>query len=373
MATVADYLGEDGIEELTGGIVEDTNEIETPGQAVDWIESQSPELATEAEETTTETQDTTAAISEVPQATDDHYFEQLDLLAKMAECERKRSEIFGELSVAKETVKYLNAQLKACQLDMQEIASDIRDLMSNTFIPERKQLTAEPVAKIEDDSPCQEQATADQDWGDGNWRTASTSDVLDGVKGLGKKKLESLCDIAPTIGDLEDLRGTSHGVFKNVLPHGFGDKVASEIEDRLIEFIAKRSTPPASEQVKQNATTEEIKTETPGQDDHETNVEMVKALIDRFRNDSEIEKWDARDCNFNDETVALQCSPEMERGFRDCNANFPIESFPVDWNDSQLSDWAYGYVCAEVMKLIADDGTTGRESPVIPIDDFSDL
>jgi hypothetical protein len=346
MSTVADYLGDEIAAELV---------------TQDQEEAQPVEPITEAETT----------IAKPPTATDDHYFDQLELLGKMAECERKRQELQSELTEVDEHRKDLKARLKSCQIDMQEIASDIRDLMANTYIPERKEFAGIPSPKSE--APGEQPPMVDAEWGDGQWREASTREVMTGVKGLGEKKLDALADLAPTIGDLEDLRGTSYGVFKNVLPQGFGDKVASEIEDRLIEHIRKQSSPPASEQVKLNVVSDD---DDPGQGSEEAaeQKEIVLAFIETFRNDAEIEAWDETDCDLDDKVVLLQSSDESKRGYDDHKAGLPPNAFPTDWSDGDLSDWAYGYVCGEVMARIRSEKKPAKKQAAKkPVDDFADL
>ena len=361
MSTVptSDYIGNDTAEELFSV---------DAGQAVDRIEDP---VAVEDSQTIAEAQPAaiespaieTSLATVATHLDDDRYFEQLDLLAKMADCERRRVEIASELAEAKEAVKDLNAQFKSCVIDMQEIASDIADLMANTYIPERKQFAADP-AKIESDSHGQESETIVADWGDGMWREGKTAEVFEGVKGLGKKKLEALVDLAPTIGELEDLRGTSYGVFKNVLPQGFGDKVASEIEDRLIAYIAAHSTPPASEQVKMNAPATVV-------DDASEAVTLadVEGFVEQYRNDAEIEKWDERDCDL--ENLEFEAS----EGFQSFKNGESVSSFPATWPEDQLREWAHGYVCAEVMARIspAKDELPGQALKIANTGEFDDL
>lgn len=343
MSTVADYIGETPVAEIITGEVVD---VASEPQAVE----------------------PTTAITKPPTATDDHYFDQLELLAKMAECSRNRAELQSQLAEIDEERKDIKTKLKSCDLMMQEIASDIADLMANTYIPERKKFAGEPVAKIESDAPGQKVTTVDADWGDGKWREAKTAEVMLGVKGLGAKKLEALADLAPTLGDLEDLRGQCGGVFKTALPHGFGDKVASEIEDRLTEYARKQSNPPASEQVKQNKPAVV--------DQEESNavvpLEEVEAMIETFQNDAEIEKWDASDCDLDDRVVALQCTVEMEVGYSAKKAGASIADYPKSYTAGELSDWAWGYVAREVMERIeTEDEITGQVSQ--DPDEFADL
>lgn len=78
---------------------------------------------------------------------------------------------------------------------------------------------------------------------DNAWRSASIEDLqLDQIKGFGKKKRDALYEACPTMGDLEDLRAEAskqHKQFSDVLPDGFGQKLADEIENAIIEWMAR--------------------------------------------------------------------------------------------------------------------------------------
>jgi hypothetical protein len=186
-----------------------------------------------------------------PAIDEDTFFRNLDLLSKMAQCDREKQEAFNRWQEMKEDAKSAKKQYESCLLDLQEIASEIADVMAGVktiAMPTTKAITG----------PGQDASVAAAiDSEDIAWRLIRTADGLQGIKGLGKKKLEQLCDVAPTIGQLEDLRGSSGGDFKTALPHGFGEKVASEIEDRLWD-LQKPKTIPAHEQVKLNKPVEEL-------------------------------------------------------------------------------------------------------------------
>ena len=97
-----------------------------------------------------------------------------------------------------------------------------------------------------------------------DWRVRPTSDLIDGVKGIGDKKVEALVAMCPTVGDLEDLRGQAskqHKSFQEVLPEGFGEKAAQQMEDRLIDHIAQ--FPAEEEPAAEEATSEESQPELP--------------------------------------------------------------------------------------------------------------
>ncbi len=73
---------------------------------------------------------------------------------------------------------------------------------------------------------------------DESWKLKPTAEVIDGIRGLGKKKLEAITDLAPTLGDLVELQalaGLEHKPFHKVLPDGVGQSMADEIEERIAQ------------------------------------------------------------------------------------------------------------------------------------------
>lgn len=83
---------------------------------------------------------------------------------------------------------------------------------------------------------------ADDPSADQSWRAIPTSDLLDGIKGMGDKKRDAILSLIPTMGDFEDLRGQAsiaHKPFRSVLPKGVGQGMADEIEERALSRMRK--------------------------------------------------------------------------------------------------------------------------------------
>lgn len=77
---------------------------------------------------------------------------------------------------------------------------------------------------------------------DTSWREIHTSTLLDGIKGMGAKKVEAMIELAPTLGDLEDLRAEAsveHEEFRAKLPRGIGKEMTDELEERMLGVISK--------------------------------------------------------------------------------------------------------------------------------------
>ncbi len=73
---------------------------------------------------------------------------------------------------------------------------------------------------------------------DEEWKSVPTSKIFEGktIKGLGPKKIEAVCDVAPTLGELEELRNQAslkHLHFCKMLPKGIGEELADAIQDLM--------------------------------------------------------------------------------------------------------------------------------------------
>jgi hypothetical protein len=87
---------------------------------------------------------------------------------------------------------------------------------------------APPIAAAASQSPNQDE----------EWKAVPTSRIFEGktIKGLGKKKIEAVCDVAPTLGELEELRNQAslkHLHFCKMLPKGIGEELADAIQDLM--------------------------------------------------------------------------------------------------------------------------------------------
>lgn len=164
---------------------------------------------------------------------DRRWWAKVEVLGKIRDCSRLIEETEGEIDGLKESIKECNEVLKGQQALLNRYSSQLADIMDGRPLPKNPN-APEPAAGSatgsEPDAP-----------GD-DWRDYPTAKLLDGIKGLGAKKLEAIVDLAPTAGKLESLRGEAsyaHRQFREVLPKGCGESMADEIENRLIEHVAK--------------------------------------------------------------------------------------------------------------------------------------
>lgn len=174
----------------------------------------------------------------------------IKIKGQLAECGRDIRDSESKIEELKVQIKEEKEFLKGEQIRLTRLAGQLADIIDGHPLP------VDPNAKPEKETPKLEGPTTASDGDDEsesnlpNWRAMETGTLLDGLKGLGKKKLEALVDSAPTAGDLEDLRGEAsraHKHFREVLPDGFGEKIADAIEERLLDHVAKAG-PSAEEQ-----------------------------------------------------------------------------------------------------------------------------
>lgn len=165
------------------------------------------------------------------------WWDKCETLAKIKDCARMIQEVEGEVDGYQEQIKEAKEVLKGQQALLARYSSQLADIMDGRPLPTNPNAPAESAS-----DPATTEGQTSGVWED--WRDYPTKYLLDGVKGLGPKKLDAITEEAPTVGKLEDLRGQAsmaHKPFKDVLPKGCGESMADEIENRLIEHIAKYS------------------------------------------------------------------------------------------------------------------------------------
>lgn len=127
----------------------------------------------------------------------------------------------------------LENELKDIKADEKAALRNLRNLIKRgPNYPQPKSKIDEAVAAAGEPSAI----VVDDPSADDTWKQVATSEIIDGIKGLGGKKAEAIISLAPTLGDLEELRAKAslvHKPFGSVLPRGIGGGMADEIEDRI--------------------------------------------------------------------------------------------------------------------------------------------
>jgi hypothetical protein len=203
-----------------------------------FAEGETPELTGQEPELTG--QATESGKPEAPQPTEEDLAERLwwdkcDTLAKIKACARMIEEVEAEVDEHQIAIKEAKEVLKGQQALLSRYSSQLADILDGHPLPVNPNAAEGPVISSG--------ATGASDGGPGaaeDWRDYPTAKLLEGVKGMGPKKLEAIIEEAPTVGKLEDLRGQAsmaHKSFQQVLPKGCGETMAEEIENRLESYI----------------------------------------------------------------------------------------------------------------------------------------
>lgn len=185
---------------------------------------------------------------------DDTFWAELCLMGELAEAERDCQYYEKRLMELTEERKDVKKSYEAAILNVRDVAAQINSLVKDKTLPVKTKVVA-PQVGHQITGATQQTTEASSPEGD-SWRRTSTRELLAGTKGMGDKKLDTICEICPTVGDLEDLRAEasqSFKPFKGVLPKGFGDELVSRMEERLLNHMANHSTPSCAEQVEPRA------------------------------------------------------------------------------------------------------------------------
>jgi len=130
--------------------------------------------------------------------------------------------------------------LKEAKADEKAALKKVQNLISRG--PAYPQQLSKIEAAVENDKETKSAIQVDDPNADTTWKLIPTSQVIDGIKVMGAKKAEKIIDLAPTLGDLEELRAAASKAFKpfaSVLPQGVGKNMADEIEERILTTISK--------------------------------------------------------------------------------------------------------------------------------------
>ena len=194
----------------------------------------------------------TEAVSE----DDRRFWLEIKCLSEIAKCTQNIEDMEEEISDLKSRQKDCKDFLKGETIRLRRLGSELKDIIEGKPLPVESGIKETPQTVF-----------ASSVTESGSWRSMPIEEAMDGVKGLGKSKMEKLANEATTLGKLEDLRGEAslqHKSFRELLPKGFGQTLADAMENRLTELVAKSAnadTPSAEEQVKLRVAEESIEDE----------------------------------------------------------------------------------------------------------------
>lgn len=166
------------------------------------------------------------------------YWAEVRLAGSMAAVERERITLEAEIQKHKEAVQKADGKLKKCEAGLHEAKESHKSATERLLGLARKLVEITKEKKL----PTEEELVRLEAGPDDGWRLASTVELLTKakIKGLSNKKIELLAEHAPTLGDLEDLRGLASKEcvpYAKKLPKGLGGKVADAIEEVQEEYL----------------------------------------------------------------------------------------------------------------------------------------
>lgn len=223
---------------------DETSEVAPEHEDTKFVVETAANLNQDLDQAATETQSELAeaeadVLPDYTSEEDRRFWTEIEVIGRMNECSSNIRMAEEKIDDWKKEIKEEKEFLTGEEIRLKRLAMELSDIVTGKPLPidrvkearEKQKATAAKVA-----------IAAGGDAIDDDWRKVPTADLVDGVEGMGAKKLDALVTLAPTAGDLEDLRGQSskaHQSFKEVLPDGFGQTLADRLEDRLIECVAR--------------------------------------------------------------------------------------------------------------------------------------
>lgn len=151
-----------------------------------------------------------------------------------------------QVKQAKEDLAELAVQLAELDAAKKATKEEYNEALDYLVALQRKgPVKAENVpvaAKVASDSPTGEPVSVPTE--DDSWKQISTSEVLDGIEGMGTRKRSAIIDEFPTLGHLVAAQveaSTEFKPFKDKLPKGIGTEMASRIEEKIVDIMIKYS------------------------------------------------------------------------------------------------------------------------------------
>lgn len=297
---------------------------------------------------------------------DDLFFERMELLGQLSDIVRRRQEAFATWGELKAETKRAKSRYDELAAEEQDLTAELADLMSGKRLPKKPETAQAGPSTDENDGDTEE------------WRKTSTRELLNGAEGIGAKKLDAIVELAPTVGDLQDLRAEAsqeYKPFKDKLPKGCGQKIADAIEDLVLDHSTKFSTPSAAEQIKQNQPKPTVKpdVETPTQEPaaQEQDADAWAAeLVEEIREEARDQDWGMLECDFQDEDTREGETEATLAGFDAQQDGKNWNEFPRKYDRAEIEQWITGWCCGEyyeILKKRESGGTPKTES------DFSKL
>ncbi len=247
------------------------------------------------------------------------FWAQLEVLGKITDCTQNIEDAEDEIAQLKEQLKDKKDFHKGESIRLKMLGAELKAIVEGKPLPENphKPDEAEQAQQLAEGLP-------------EAWKAQQTADLLKELPGLGKKKLEAICDLAPTAADLEKLRGEAsleNLHFANKLPKGCGKALADAIEGRLVNLVAKHAPKSAADQAEVERLYQEC-SESIGK-------ELQKLGADYNADD------------FKPESPDDEADP-FAHGFKCHGESKPYTDCPAD-DEDDARQWMEGWVSADVV------------------------
>lgn len=293
--------------------------------------------------------------AETAELTEELFWARAELLGKLASSEQELELNERRLTEAKarhesvtqekleleEKMPTLKGMVEQCRTAVIDVARDLSVIVREKKLPtpRKNELVVRDAStpNAGDKSAVNTESSTEQE--DTSWRAYSTAELLKGVEGIGKTKLEAIIDLAPTVGHLQDLRvqaSTELKLFKDLLPKGCkGEKTSDAVDSAVCNFVADWDKKQAL--------------------GAPTAKGIAELLYKEFRQQATDEPWLPEDCE-----VGEGDSEYTHAGFTACTEGKPYTSLPFT-DEDKARPWIIGFVCAEVVR---DSKTAMSDEPV---------
>lgn len=267
----------------------------------------------------------------------EQWWQEIELLGQLRELEVQRQEAQQEFEELTAERKRAKQEVDRCMQQILQVSARLVQVSQGKDFPAPAAID-EPARSEPNNTPLADPAST-------QWRSTPTDQLLNGsVKGLGAKKAEAIIELAPTAGDLEDLRGEASRAFKSfreMLPKGCGQAIADQVEELLLQHIAKQSIPPASEQVKENSPLSK-----PAETPADLDLERIESEYEVIREELVEQEIPASRC-----TRDAMATKEHREGWDAADRGEAVRECPYTaiTESSQCDRWLEGYAMHGVL------------------------
>jgi hypothetical protein len=251
---------------------------------------------------------------------EDRFWKEVELIGELSRLRSERAEIESDLAAVKAEHAELKDAMSGVKERMSDLEADLKD-KTDEFMQVADELCA-VASGLVSQLPAKPLAEQTEQASDEGWRAYPAVELLKSMKG-GKKK-EAIIDLAPTAGDIQDLRIEASKKcmqFAELLPDRCGEKIAQQVEDCLIEFIEKWDKDRNNPQV----------------------IIQADELLAEIRAASQQNGWTKEDCQPKETD-----SPSLRAGFAAFNEGRPHTDVVVD-DANAAKQWMIGWVGGEFL------------------------